>query len=375
MKINTNKFLKRTSHLPIAYTGLSLGFGGIGNCLSLLFNNFNNSNFNASWISYITIFLVIFILLVITIRNCCHPKLLKWELKEQMMVSLLPTYCMSFMLVAGFIASFDSYMYSSSQIIGSILLIIAVGFHFVILGYFIFSVYKHNFKIKNDLVYGSYYVPPIGLIVACTVANNFSLIPNEFFQFIWYFGFISYVLMFLFVTYFMLFKNKPEESRYASIAVWFAPINLVPSGFIKVFMWITESNYSQTYIFTLFILTTIWGFVFSSLLYIYIFRTFKNYKFNPVFCSMTFPSAIGATSMVLTAGQYRKLATNILDTNSISYQFFNSGQWIFGIAGFIFSIVSFLIISYILVRMFILGYKILFTNLKDNETHPCYLSK
>lgn len=51
----------------------------------------------------------------------------------------------------------------------------------MILGYFIFSVYKYNFKIKNDLVYGLYYVLLIGLIVVCIVVNNFFLILNEFF--------------------------------------------------------------------------------------------------------------------------------------------------------------------------------------------------
>lgn len=48
MKININKFLKRIFYLLIVYIGFLLGFGGIGNCLLLLFNNFNNSNFNVS---------------------------------------------------------------------------------------------------------------------------------------------------------------------------------------------------------------------------------------------------------------------------------------------------------------------------------------
>lgn len=365
MRMSYKLFSNRLQHLPIALTGLALGLGGLGNCLALFFNNINDSQYDAKWITYITMSLVILILLIMMFKNILHPKVLQWEINEPMMVSLLPTFSMSLMLVSGFIASFDTNKYSPNQIIGSILMIISLLIQTILIYFFVLSLYRNHIQNKNNPMYGSYFVPTVGLITSCTIANNFTLLPNKLFQAIWFISFILYVLTFPVITWNILFKSKPNITKFPVVAVWFAPTNLTPAGFIKVFLW-ENTSYSTTFLNIIFIFTTICGFAFSIIFYIYVVKIFVSCKFNPIFCSITFPSAIGATSMLLCAGYYKK--------NFLKYQieFFKNATDFFGYVGLLFLIMSFLLILYILTRMSIVCYKLLFTSSFDTFKHDCY---
>lgn len=352
----------RFQHLPVAYTGLALGVGGLGNCLALLLGQ------NWKWISYITISFVIVILIAMLLKNIFHPKVLLWEIKEPMMVSLLPTFSMSLMLIAGFISGFDvNNKISANQIIGSILMIMALIIQFILIVFFGISLIKNHVKNKNNPMYGSYFVPTVGLITACTVAPKFTLLPNEIFQAIWFLGFGLYLISFPIVTWAILFKAKCDIARFPSIAVWFAPTNLSPAGFINVFLKQELAYYPKAFLNTIFLFTTICGFVFSIILYLYIIKIMTSFKFNPIFCSITFPCAIGSTSMILTSKYYNKLYGS-----SNNNDFLLNCEWFFGIVGIIFTIISTILITYILIRMLIIGWKILFTNHKDNEKHIVY---
>ena len=366
------KIKHRTQHLPLAFTGLSLGLGGLGNCLALLCSQ---NGYNATWISYITISIVILIILVMLARNIMHPKILNAELNEPLSVTLVPTFSMSLMLIGAFIASFSKIKTSGYQIVGSIVMILAILIQCILIVYFFRSIVKNHIKAKNNPAYGSYFVPTVGLITACTVATKFTLLPALFFQIIWFIGFTFYIISFPFVTYAILFKAKADVSKFPTIAIWFAPTNLTPAGFIVSFLFNNhDAYYSQQFLNSIFLLTTMCGFVFSIILYMYVFNIFISHKFQPIFCSMTFPCAIGATSMI-NAAKY--LHVNILKENAnnlinLSHDFANTCMWFFGIVGIIFSVFASSIIFYILGRMMYLGGKTLFTSLKDNEFHHVY---
>lgn len=364
-----NKIKHRFQHLPLAYTGLALGIGGIFNCVSILCSVYN---YNAQWISYIGISIMSALLLIVLIRFILHPKILCFEINDPMSISLLPTFFMSLFLFAGFLAGFNHYYLSSIQIISSLIMCLALLGQLVLIVFFIMIVIKKHIK-SSSPAYGSYFVPTVGLIVACTVANKFTLLPALFFQIIWFIGFASYVFSFPIVTYVLLFgKNKVDKDRFPTVAVWFAPTNLTPAGFILTFLLNSnylQNYYPQTFLNIMFFLTTICGFSFCLILYFYVLRIFKEHKFSPIFCSITFPTAIAATSMVSAARYINKI---LIDNKINSNEIISDLSWFFGVVGIIFSIISFLIIFYIFVRMVIFTIKTLLSSKNDYIFHETY---
>lgn len=366
-KLNINKNIFKTlkhriQHLPLALIGLALGIGGIGNCLATIFE--------FKIISYITISIVIFILIIMIIKIINHPKILMFDFKDPMFISFLPTSSMCLMLISGFISSFDK-GYSFGEILGSILMCLSIIVQFLIIIIFI-KKYIMNHKWHNDVVYGSWFVPTVGIITSCTVASNFDILPNEFFQAIWYIGCFLYFISFLPITYSILFKTKVSSERFPSVAVYFAPANLNLAGFIVVFCLNREvdSYYSWQFIISFLSIMVAFGFTMTLLLYIVILRISFN-KFNPIFSGTTFPMAISAAAISFL---YKFIKNDyqfwgqIFQKESL-YTF----KIIIGVVALIFTIISTIWISYITGRMFYLSSKILITNQYDNKTHNIYL--
>ena len=64
---------------------------------------------------------------------------------------------------------------------------------------------------------------------------NNHVLPNIFFQFFWYIAFVTYVLLFIQVTYVLLFNKKPKKETLPSLIVYFAPGALVTASFFTTF--------------------------------------------------------------------------------------------------------------------------------------------
>lgn len=377
-----NKFIQRFQHLPVASTGLALGIGGFGNCVATIFSL---NNYNSKWITCISMSIVLFILFLMIIKNLIHPKVLHYELHDQLLVSFLPTFSMCLMLVAGFVGSWDNQnQYSTIQIIAAIIMCIALIIQFIVLAFFIKSFFKNHIKNKEKM-YGTYFVPTVGLITSCTVANNVILLPNELFQAIWYFGYFCFIVTLPIITYSMLFKHDAKfDEHFPSTIVWFAPANLSCAGFIQTFLLSAKGPYKngvypQTFLFALFLLTAIIGFTVSLLMYLYIYRIFRyRFKkkikgFQPILCSMSFPCAIGSMAMILVAkflSIYFFGQTNIVFDDSKQLEF--TIVYFFAISGFVFSILTTIILSYLLFNMLKLIFKALFTNQYDEKKHKVY---
>ena len=322
------------------------------------------------------------------IKNITHPKVLHYELNEPLSVSLLPTFSMCLMLVAGFIGMWNNKdKTSANQIVAAVVMCLAILIQFIIIGFFVKSFIKNHIKSKHQHMYGSYFVPIVGLITSCTVSHNVIALPNEFFQAIWYFGYITFLITLPIVTYSMLFKEKKvSDAQFPTVAIWFAPANLTCAGFLRTFLLSPQTYYPKAYLNIIFILTTMMGFVTTLILYLYVTRIFvlrkrsQTKNFAPILCSLSFPCAIGATSMVWAA---KYLASqNPLVINKIipiwkieGNDLISSSAWFFGVVGIIFAIVTTIIIGYLLFNMIKFGIKILFTKQKDDQHHEIYLKK
>ena len=360
MKIS--EFKNNFKSLPIAFTGLALGIGGLGNCYRQLFS-LNNQSQVGNWVSSAFFpFLILFVLMIL-FKYIFHFHELKKDLHNPLTISLMPTFSMCLMLLAGFIGMWDTNITSPCQISAATLMVLAIAIQFILLFYFGKSIFYNHIK-NSEVVYGSYFVPTVGLITSCTVSGNIPAIPNIFFQVIWYLGYFMFLVSLPVITYLLLFKiDKLNKEHYPTIAVWFSPANLSCAGFYQVFILAANKQvdlYPQTFLNVIAILTTMLGFVTTVLLYFFIFRIFihrfnHNLKgFSPILCSLSFPCAIGVTSMIFTAKAIGKINA---DLNSV---FLNDMQSTFGVVSIIFCAITSVIILYLLINMLIFAWKSLF---------------
>lgn len=361
MKIS--EFKNNFKSLPIAFTGLALGIGGLGNCYKQLFS-LNGHTEIGNWVSCAFFPFLILFVLIILFKYIFHSSELKKDLHNPLTISLMPTFSMCLMLLAGFIGMWDTKNIAGPcQISAATLMILAVTIQFILLFYFGKSIFYNHIK-KSEVVYGSYFVPTVGLITSCTVSGNITAIPNIFFQVIWYLGYFIFLVSLPVITYLILFKiDKLNKEHYPTIAVWFAPANLSCAGFYQVFLLAGNRQvdlYSQTFLNVIAIITTMLGFVTTVLLYFFIFRIFvhrfsHNLKgFSPILCSLSFPCAIGVTSMIFTARAIGKI------NEGLNLPFLNDMQSTFGVVSIIFCAITSIIILYLLVNMLIFAAKTLF---------------
>lgn len=376
------KFKSRTQHLPVALTGLSLGISGLATALDLILRNnvdCNYENFNGWWISIPLMFIAVVIVLLISFKHMLHPKVLFFDAKNPLSSSFLPTYSMTLMCIGGFLAGWQ-YQHGKTpplQIIGAIILILGVVIQIIFIILFCMFVLKKH-KWNDESIYGSWFVPTVGISTASTFAGRFntSVLPYEFFQAIWFFAFISFIILFPILTYGLLFKKQCDRNKFPSIAVNFAPPNLLLASFCQSFA-IPSINPNTTifdyndrnFINIMLIILIAIGLVYTVLLYIFIFRIFRINKFDYIFASITFPLAIGCIAITNVSIYFNHLY--IIENVNFIIQMAN----LFKILGYIFTIIATCFISYIAIKIFIKSAPILFTNKFDNIQHECYCKK
>lgn len=320
----SNGFLYRLkqnySKLPNALSGLALGICG----LSTVLNNFIYTFYSAwiFWLSIPFISIAIVLLFLAIIRNSLNPKLLALEIKDPLMSSFLSTFSMALMCIAGFIAYWNiRNPISAAQIIGATLMIFSLCLQLLIFFYFVKNVLI-KYKFKSETVYGSWFLPSVGLAIASLFTNDFNqkILPNIFFQTIWYFAFTTYIIFFFIITYKLLFIRQPIDEKFPSIAIYFAPGGLITASFIDTFAipytkainghlsnaghieffsnneFIT--SYSIGYINAMSFIFVAISFTYSILLWtIFVIKILKQ-KFSYIFASLTFPTAVNAYAIL-----------------------------------------------------------------------------
>lgn len=385
-------FYHRTQHLPTALTGLALGLCGIGACIDT-----NIMTFDSEWKWWIScgfIFVAAILLILASIRNSIHPKILKFELREPMASSFLPTFAMALMCIAGFIAGWQHGIKGipPTQVIGAIVMVFAIAVHCVLCFYFTKDVlFKH--KWHEDNMYGTWFVPSVGLATACTLTGRFNqnILPNEFFQAIWYFTFVSYLALFFVVTYSLLFKKQVSKERFPSLAVYFAPAGLTATSYLVTFavpyanaieminpngemIFNPDSSYinfyPHTYITTLLVLMVCMSFTYAILLFFIFSVRILRQQYSYIFASLTFPLSINAEAMMYT-GNYAFILERKYAVHNLI--FLNDVAWFFRIVGYIFVILATILILYIAVRFIMNIIRDLTTPINDDKHHMVYM--
>ena len=309
------KVIHKFRDMPVALTGLALGISGISGALSTFLGEIP---------IYIGDFISFFLVAVIFIKDCLHFDQLKNELKHPTLGSFIPTMDMTLMVLAGFIANY--YL-----TLGRVLWLIAIAVHII----FCFIFFYHRVKSFDlDHVIPSWFIPPVGIVVACVSGASMNF-PNLT-HIIFYIGFILYLIMLPIMMYRIIFIEPIDDGRLPTFARMAAPPSLCLAGYLTVF-----SNPSEIIVYILLPLA-----IFMTLLvYVSFFRILRI-SFNPSYASFTFPLAIGATAVL-------KYSNYLYTLNSRHYiLWYNIGLFLSLSAALIITVVFIKMIHY--VRKFII---------------------
>lgn len=264
--------MKRMYHqikdLPTPLGGLALGIASLGWCLE---NAFPLSGYG----QMIGALLAMVLLFFLSARFILHPASIWQDLKHPVLGSILPTFAMASMVISKMIS--DYFM-----ILGSIIWLCAIVIHIIFLVMF---VYHRARQFSWHHVVPSWFIPPIGLIVADVTCPS-----PEFYSIaivLLVIGMISYAVMLPLVIYRLIFIAEIPDAAKPTIAILAAPASLSLAGYINI-----------VHVPSLLIIAILLGIAILMTLVVYcaLFKLMRL-PFSPGFAAFTFPLVIGATAL------------------------------------------------------------------------------
>jgi len=265
--------INRFAKIPAPLAGLGLGLASLGSV---------TGNFSPLLGNILGV-LASLVLLLFLSKIIMNFYAFKQDLKHPVFSSIIPTFSMGLMIVATFLAKLN---YSA----GRYLWIAAVVLHALLLISFLLNTFK-NFNFDN--IVPSYFIPPVGIVVACVSGKMFNF--PELCNGIFYFGFFSYML-FLVLVFVRLGKGTLPAPKKATLAIMAAPASLCLAGYLSL-----PTLPNTTFLYILAPLSIVMTFV----VYFLMFKLLKI-PFNPGFSAYTFPLVISAVAMLKLAGYLMK---------------------------------------------------------------------
>lgn len=213
--------------IPIPIAGLMLGLAGLGNIMA----TYNNG------LRYLAGSIAIFIGLLLTAKIITNNRMVKSELKNPIIASVLLTFPMGIIILSTYFIPLSKHFAQYFWFAGIILHIILL-FRFT--GKFIF-----NFDIEK--VYPSFFIVYVGIVVSSVTApafNQFQLGRNIF-----WIGFVSYLILLPIVAYRVFRVKKINELALPTITIFTAPAGLCLAGYMNTFL--VKNTYLLGFLITL----------------------------------------------------------------------------------------------------------------------------
>lgn len=272
----TSKRKRWTSHaakLPSPMAGLALAIASLG----WTWENMAQSLNGAGQLTGAIIASVLLLLLIG--KFMLHPTILKDELSHPVIGSVIPTFAMGLMVVS---KSLGDYIPQA----GLTLWLVAIGIHVIFLSAFI---YYRAIDFKLEHMVPSWFVPPIGIIVAAVSfpVSDYQWLANA----ILVFGMLAYLVMLPLMLYRLIFCQAIPDAAKPTIAILAAPASLSLAGYLTVC--------EQASIPLVALLLSI-AILMTSIIYLAFFHLLKL-PFSPGYAAFTFPMVIGATALFKTA--------------------------------------------------------------------------
>ncbi|MFZ5967399.1 MAG: TDT family transporter [Bacillota bacterium] len=257
-----NNMIKK---IPVPMAGLILALAATGNLLLSYGSIFRNSFGIVS-----AIFLIL-----LTIKLVSMPKSLGEGFENPVIASVMPTFSMGLMLLSTYL---KPYLPSGAYVVWILGLVI----HVFLLMYFT-QKYIFNFNIKK--VFPSYFIVYVGIVCGSVTAPAFGLAGLG--QSIFWFGFVSYLILLPFVFYRVLKVKEIPEPSMPTIAIFAAPASLCLAGYLNAFQ---DKN------------TIMIGFlgILSLIMFIFVMTQMPKMlklKFYPSYSAFTFPFVITGIAM------------------------------------------------------------------------------
>ncbi|MBL1415450.1 MAG: TDT family transporter [Moritella sp.] len=265
--------------LPTPVAGLALGISSLG----ALWESVTGFN---GYIQNATSTIAAVILCILLLRFIIHPKTLWNDLSHHVIGSVVPTFAMATMVVS-------SSLTATYPATASLLWLAAIVLHIVFLVLFLY----HRFQdMQLEHMVPSWFVPPIGLIVAV-----FTCPQPELFQPICYailvFGIINYAVLLPVMLNRLIFGDKIPASAKPSIAILAAPASLCLTGYLA-FMAQPSPVIVAVLLGIALLMTAV---IYMALLHL------SRLDFNPGFAAFTFPLVISAKALYSTCDWFASI--------------------------------------------------------------------
>lgn len=262
--------LHRLKVYPTPSSGLALGIASLGIGWELLVPSYG-------WVVQILGCIVaIFLLLPLLAKFIFHPKLLWEDLSHPLVGGVVPTFAMALMVISYDLHYLNSY-------VALILWSFALCVHVVFLACFIrFRLIK--FELNH--MAPSWFVPPVGIIVAAVTAPHFPLC-LLIAKIVVVLGIAVFFVLFPIMFYRLILGERMTLAAQPTLAMLAAPASLSIAGYLTAF---SQPNL----LFTMMLL----GVAFSMTLTVYVKLFYLlRLPFLPSFAAYTFPLAIGVAAM------------------------------------------------------------------------------
>lgn len=260
--------INKINKMPMAFTGLALGVGGIFNAWSV-FTGIKYFQYTGAIIA------TILILTIITKIFSSFSDFIN-DLEHPVAGSTIPTLDMSLMVISATVVQFI-------KPLGILMWFTAIVIHSIFACTFLF----HRLNLKDHHhVLPSWFVPPVGIVVAAVTGSEMGFPTIS--QTIVYIGTALYLIIFPFILYRVIFHEPIGEDKFPAFAVMGAPANLCLCGYLTAF-----TSYNTALLNVLLALALFTTFK----VYLSLFRALKL-NFAPLFAAYTFPLAIGAQALL-----------------------------------------------------------------------------
>lgn len=262
------RIINNFADVPAAVAGLASGVAGLGAVLSTEVY---------SGLHYITVAIASLCLLMILTKKILHPRVLWQEVSHPVVGSFLPTFDMALMVIA-------ANLVKTAPVLGQTMWYCAIAIHIIFMVSFAYYRVK-DFNLNHMIP--SWFVPPIGIVVACVTGG--SMQSPHITHALFYFGFACYCLMLPIMLYRLIFGDKIQDSHLPSFAIMGAPASLCLAGYLSAFD--VPNPAVVHFLLPIALMMTI-------LVYISMIRiNHLRIKFSPIYAAFTFPLAIGANAV------------------------------------------------------------------------------
>lgn len=262
------------SSVPTPLGGLALGLSSIGGSWSLAV-----PSMRAVFSVFPLVFGIPLVLLVI-LKFCLKPALVKEELQHHVVGSVMPTLAMATMVIA---QSLLEYIPGFAR--GLWLSAIAVHLvFFVCFGLFRFDEFKKR-QFEYEKMVPSWFIPPIGIVVAAVTSTGMGF--ENLADWLFLFGISCYCIKLPVMIYRLFFRDAVPHAALPTFAVMAAPASLCLAGYLTI--------NPEPGLGVLILLVPL-ALIMTGIVYIAFFRLLRL-PFSPGYAAFTFPLVIGATAL------------------------------------------------------------------------------